>query len=114
MKFQTELKLSHRRTLEGFQYGISYLAWSPDSTYLLCCGPEDTPELWVWNTVTGDLHVKIAPGPEDSLTSAAWHPDSKRFVAGGNRGQFYLCVSLYFRREPEILKCYTTRKLHKV
>ncbi|XP_021957244.1 WD repeat-containing protein 26 [Folsomia candida] len=87
----TELKLNHRRTLEGFQYGISYLSWSPDSNFLICCGPEDTPELWVWNTNTGDLHIKIAPGPEDSLTSAAWHPDSKRFVTGGNRGQFYLC-----------------------
>ena len=31
---------------------------------------------------------------EDSLTSAAFHQDSKRFVTGGTRGQFYQCVSL--------------------
>jgi len=37
--------------------------------------------------------VKISPGPEDSLTYAAWHPDSRKFVVGGQRGQFYLCVS---------------------
>jgi hypothetical protein len=48
----------------------------------------------VWNAETGELHIKIAPGPEDSLTSAAWHPDSLKFVAGGTRGQFYLCVSI--------------------
>jgi len=50
----------------------------------------------VWNANSGELHIKIAPGPEDSLTSAAWHPDSKKFVTGGTRGQFYLCVSLYY------------------
>lgn len=30
---------------------------------------------------------------EDSLTSVAWNPDGKRFVTGGQRGQFYQCVS---------------------
>lgn len=91
---QTELRLTHRKTIDGHQYGASYLTWSPDSNYLLVCGPEDTPELWVYNSTTGELQIKISPGPEDSLTSAAWHPDSRRFVAGGTRGQFYLCVSL--------------------
>ena len=89
---QTEFKLTIRKTIDGHQYGVSYLNWSPDSVYLIACGPDDSPELWVYNTITGDLHIKIAPGPEDSLTSAAWHPDSRRFVTGGTRGQFYLCV----------------------
>lgn len=31
---------------------------------------------------------------EDSLTSVAWNPDGKRFVTGGQRGQFYQCVSV--------------------
>lgn len=31
---------------------------------------------------------------EDSLTSVAWNPDGKRFVTGGQRGQFYQCVSI--------------------
>ena len=26
------------------------LAWSPDDTYLIACGPEDCSELWIWNT----------------------------------------------------------------
>lgn len=32
---------------------------------------------------------------EDSLTSVAWNPDGKRFVTGGQRGQFYQCVSRF-------------------
>ncbi|CAG7823835.1 unnamed protein product, partial [Allacma fusca] len=87
----TELKLTHRKTLDGHQYGCSYLCWSPDSMYLLACGPEESAELLVWNVMTGELHIKVGPQAEDSLTSAAWHPDSKRFVTGGTRGQFYLC-----------------------
>ena len=37
--------------------------------------------------------MKMNQTPEDSLTSAAWHADGKRFVTGGMRGQFYQCVS---------------------
>jgi len=29
---------------------------------------------------------------EDSLTTCAWHKDSKKFVAGGTRGHFYQIV----------------------
>ena len=41
----------------------------------------------------GELKMKMSQSPEDSLTSAAWHTDGKRFVTGGTRGQFYQCVS---------------------
>lgn len=37
------------RTLEGHSYGVAFLAWSPDDTYLIACGPEDCAELWIWN-----------------------------------------------------------------
>ena len=37
--------------------------------------------------------MKMSQSPEDSLTSASWHSDGKRFVTGGTRGQFYQCVS---------------------
>lgn len=37
------------KTLEGHAYGVSYLAWSPDDTYLIACGPDDCSELWLWN-----------------------------------------------------------------
>ncbi|CAB1340161.1 unnamed protein product [Coregonus sp. 'balchen'] len=64
------------RTLEGHAYGVSYLAWSPDDTYLIACG---------------ELRTKMSQSHEDSLTSVAWNPDGKRFVTGGQRGQFYQC-----------------------
>jgi len=31
---------------------------------------------------------------EDSLTSACFFNDGKKFVTGGTRGQFYQCVSI--------------------
>ena len=43
---------------------------------------------------TGTLRKKVNLGPDDSLTTAAWQPDGRSFVAGGTRGQFYLCVSI--------------------
>lgn len=36
----------------------------------------------------------MSQSPEDSLTSAAWHSDGRKFVTGGVRGQFYQCVSI--------------------
>uniref|UniRef100_A0AAR2LN99 WD repeat-containing protein 26 n=1 Tax=Pygocentrus nattereri TaxID=42514 RepID=A0AAR2LN99_PYGNA len=79
------------RTLEGHAYGVSYLAWSPDDTYLIACGPDDCSELWLWNVQSGELRTKMSQSHEDSLTSVAWNPDGKRFVTGGQRGQFYQC-----------------------
>jgi len=85
------LKVSVRQTFEGHSYGVAYIAWSPDNTYILACGPDDCSELWLWNVETGELRVRMNQTPEDSLTSASWHSDGKRFVAGGTRGQFYQC-----------------------
>ena len=44
------VKPTHLRTMEGHSYGVGHLAWSPDDTYLIACGPEDCSELWIWNT----------------------------------------------------------------
>uniref|UniRef100_A0A7N6BLR3 WD repeat-containing protein 26 n=1 Tax=Anabas testudineus TaxID=64144 RepID=A0A7N6BLR3_ANATE len=84
-----QLKLM--KTLEGHAYGVSFLAWSPDDAYLIACGPDDCSELWLWNVQTGELRTKMSQSHEDSLTSVAWNPDGKRFVTGGQRGQFYQC-----------------------
>lgn len=43
------MELNHRRTFEGHPGGVSFLAWSPDDTYLIACGPDDSSDLWVWN-----------------------------------------------------------------
>ncbi|KXJ24795.1 WD repeat-containing protein 26 [Exaiptasia diaphana] len=79
------------RTLEGHSYGVAFLAWSPDDTYLIACGPEDCAELWIWNVESGDLKCRMSQSPDDSLTCCAWNPDGKRFYTGGTRGQFYQC-----------------------
>ncbi|CAB0035689.1 unnamed protein product [Trichogramma brassicae] len=90
---QETLRVTHRKTLEGHTYGVALVAWSPDSSHLIACGPEDCPELWLWNVDTPDceLRVKLTQGTEDSLTACAWHRDSNKFVTGGLRGQFYQC-----------------------
>lgn len=79
------------KTLDGHAYGVSYLAWSPDDAYLIACGPDDCSELWLWNVQTGELRTKMSQSHEDSLTSVSWNPDGKRFITGGQRGQFYQC-----------------------
>lgn len=45
----------------------------------------------------GELRTKMSQSHEDSLTSVAWNPDGKRFVTGGQRGQFYggKCCALF-------------------
>lgn len=82
-----------KRTFDtgNHSWGVYYIAWSPDSQYVIACGPDDCSELWLWNVQTGELKVKMSQSPEDSLTNAAWHHDGKRFVTGGIRGQFYQC-----------------------
>ncbi|KAK0181661.1 hypothetical protein PV327_003928 [Microctonus hyperodae] len=87
------LRVTHRKTLEGHSYGVALIAWSPDSSHLIACGPEDCPELWLWSVDTPDceLRLKLTQSTEDSLTACAWHRDANKFVTGGLRGQFYQC-----------------------
>lgn len=48
----------------------------------------------------------MSQSPEDSLTTASWHMDSKKFVTGGIRGQFYQCVSREFFSEISGKECF--------
>lgn len=101
ISLQETLTCHHRKTLEGHSYGVAYLAWSPDGSHLIACGPEDCPELWIWNIETEELRVKVSHSPEDSLTSCSWHRDGNKFVTGGIRGQFYQCVSFCLMEKTE-------------
>ncbi|XP_055698697.1 WD repeat-containing protein 26 homolog isoform X7 [Phlebotomus papatasi] len=83
--------VKQRRTLDGHTYGVSFIAWHPDSKHLIVGGPEDCPDLWIWNIEEEKLRTKMSHSPEDSLTCAAFSQDGTRFVTGGVRGQFYLC-----------------------
>lgn len=42
-------RLRRKNVLEGHNYGASFFAWSSDDRYLAVVGPEDGPDLWVWN-----------------------------------------------------------------
>ena len=87
-----KLVLSSRRSLDiQFQHGVSFVDWSPDSKLLLVGGPEDCPEICVWNVDEAKLVVKMSHAMDDSLSCAAFNKDGTRFVCGGVRGQFYLC-----------------------
>lgn len=81
-----------RRTLDGHTYGVSFITWSPDSKHLIVGGPEDCPDLWIWNIEEDKLKQRMCQSAEDSLTCAAFNADGTRFVTGGVRGQFYLCT----------------------
>ncbi|XP_022899945.1 WD repeat-containing protein 26 [Onthophagus taurus] len=82
--------ISPRKTLDGHNYGIAYIAWNPDSIHLVACGPEDSQEVWLWNTETEKCQ-KVSQTPEDILTCCAWNKDGTKFVVGGIRGHFYQC-----------------------
>ncbi|KAK4313096.1 hypothetical protein Pmani_015522 [Petrolisthes manimaculis] len=85
------LTVTRRFTLDGHSYGVVYLAWSPDNSKLIVCLQEEAAELVVWDTERGEQICKVSNSPDDSLTCAAWHKDSRKFVCGGMRGQFYQC-----------------------
>lgn len=59
--------------------GAAYIAWNPDSIHLIACGPEETPEVWLWNIETENF-LKVTQSPEDALTCCAWNKDGTRFV----------------------------------
>lgn len=81
-----------RRTLDGHTYGVSFITWSPDSKHLIVGGPEDCPDLWIWNIDEDKFKLRMCQSADDSLTCAAFNADGTRFVTGGVRGQFYLCT----------------------
>lgn len=85
------MTLKFARSFDRRNHGVGNFAWSPDSTKLAVCGPEDCDEVLVWNVETEDLEFKISHSSEDSLTTVAWSPDGRLIACGGQRGQFYQC-----------------------
>ncbi|XP_035908333.1 WD repeat-containing protein 26 homolog [Anopheles stephensi] len=85
-----KLLLRNKRSFEGHTYGVSYIAWSPDSKHFIACGPDDCPDLWLWDVEHEKLVTKFSHSTDDSLTCAAFNREGTRFVTGGTRGQFYL------------------------
>ncbi|XP_037073273.1 LOW QUALITY PROTEIN: WD repeat-containing protein 26-like [Pollicipes pollicipes] len=87
------LTVKPRHTLVGHSdgphgYPLCYLAWSPDSRYLLAA--HESPEVRIWDAVQGTLEKSVNHASNDAIMCGAWHPDSTKFVCGGTHGQFYL------------------------
>lgn len=83
--------MKKRVTLVGQNSGIAHISWSPNSAYILTCGPDGSSEVLIWNVETGQQKTKVMQSNEDSLTTAAWFKDNNQFVAGGTKGHFYEC-----------------------
>ncbi|KAI6660096.1 hypothetical protein LOD99_14437 [Oopsacas minuta] len=77
-------------TLTAQAGGIGYLSWSPDDKHIISCGREESSELMVFSSDTGEIRCTVNNTREDSLTSCAWL-DTDIFCTGGTKGQFYQC-----------------------
>lgn len=62
-----------------FLLGAAYISWNPDSIHLIVCGPEESPEVYLWNIET-EKCLKVSQSPEDVLTCCAWNKDGTKFV----------------------------------
>ncbi len=49
------MTLKHARNLEGHEHGVGFFAWSPDSTRLAVCGPEDCDEASPGNRLVKEI-----------------------------------------------------------
>ena len=54
--FQKSHECKLYRTFDGHSFGVAYIAWSPDSQYIIACGPDDCSELWLWNVQVSMQH----------------------------------------------------------
>ncbi|GFR84185.1 WD repeat-containing protein 26-like [Elysia marginata] len=86
-----QFEVRHLRTLDEHKYGVGFVSWCPDNVHILVCGPDETSEVFIYNSVTGEVRQRIHQSADDSLTYAAWMTDGRKFVVGGVRGQFYYC-----------------------
>ena len=43
------MTLKHSKSLDRHNHGVAFFAWSPDSTKLAVCGPEESDEVWFNN-----------------------------------------------------------------
>jgi len=80
--------LVEKCTFDCNSYSISCLDWSPNDVYLLACGSDDQPDLWIWNVVTEQMQQMISRTDIDSFTTCSWHMTGERFAAASIRGTF--------------------------
>ena len=56
-------------------------------------------------TQTGEVKCRVHNSSEDSLSCGAWHRNGTKFYVGGQRGQFFECVSKCIKM-PLFVKAY--------
>jgi WD40 repeat protein len=81
-------KLKEKCTLDCNSYSITCLSWSPNDVYLLACGSEDKPDLWIWNINKEELHNMISHSDDESTTTCSWHLSGEKFAAASIKGNF--------------------------
>lgn len=89
---QVTHEVTLNRSFHCHTSGVGYMSWSPDDQYLIVCGTEDSNEVYLFDSQTGEMQAKMSHSPDDSLVCCCWAAnDSTRFVVGGLKGQFYEC-----------------------
>lgn len=81
-------KLTERCTLDCNSYSITCLSWSPDDAYLLACGSEDQPDLWLWDVHKEEVHRMINHTDDECTTTCSWHLSGDKFAAASLKGNF--------------------------
>ncbi len=102
--------------MEGYQYSIKDIAFSPDEQLIATASYDATVRLW---NRKGNLILQELVGHGDRVSSIAFSPDSKQIVTGSHDGTARLwsvvnleqlindgCIWLkdYFVTNPEELK----------
>ncbi|KAF2153410.1 WD40 domain-containing protein [Myriangium duriaei CBS 260.36] len=59
-------------------FGVSYLAWSPDGTYLISCSL--ARQFTIYNIKDGGHRVQTVDAYSSPVSSAAWLPDGESFI----------------------------------
>lgn len=85
-----EKKLTERCTLDCNSHSITCLSWSPNDVYLLACGSEDRPDLWIWNVHKEEVHNTINHTDMESTTTCSWHSSGEKFAAASIKGNFHI------------------------
>lgn len=83
-----EKLLKERCTLDCNSFSITCLSWSPNDVYLLACGSDDRPDLWIWNVNKEEVHSMISHTDEEHTTTCSWHMNGDKFAAASTRGNF--------------------------
>lgn len=85
-----ERLLTERCTLDCSSYSITCLSWSPNDVYLLACGSDERPDLWIWNVNKEEVHNMINHTDDECTTTCSWHFGGEKFAAASTKGNFVI------------------------